>query len=187
MKRVVKQKKATSKTNTKKNAPAFLVPIKKQKVISKPNTKKRPITKLVKEFFYDMYHLKRLPMPPAFFDRLSPQLIEWAETNPKADKLSKFFSSLGIHMMQVDRWCKTNDTFKAAVSQAKQLIGDRRHDMIIQNRDINPSLLFYTQGIYDGDKRDAQKTKAQLAAKLEQPPTEVTVIMPDLTKIEDKK
>jgi hypothetical protein len=159
---------------------------KKKKLTNQPSIKKRLSCKIVKEFFYEMYHLKQIPMPKEFFERINPQLIEWAKKDPRADKLSKFFSSLGVHMQQVDRWCKKNESFKAAVSQAKQLIGDRRHDMITRDRDINPGLLMYTQAVYDRDANEMMHTRAQLKQKLEQPPTTVVVQMPDLTR-EDKE
>ena len=153
---------------------------KKKKLTTKPSTKLRPITKASRVFFYEMYHLKQVSIPTEFFDRISPQLIDWATNNPNADKLSKFFSKLGIHMDQVAAWSKKHPQFKAAVAQAKQLIGDRRHDMITKDRDINPGLLMYTQAFYDQDAATMMRTRAELKAKTEEKPTEIKIIVPDL-------
>lgn len=157
---------------------------KKKKQTIKPITTRRPITKASKQFFYDMYHLKQVPIPQQFFDRISPQLVEWAEKDPTADKLSKFFSKLGIHMDQVYTWSEKHPNFKAAVAQAKQIIGDRRHDMITRDRDLNPGLLMYTQAVYDQDARNIMHERAALKQKTEDKPTTITVVVPNLL---DKK
>jgi len=158
--------------------------IKTKSLTPEHTTPKKRIGTNVKEFYYEMYHLPQKPIPKEFFERLAKDLIHWAKTDYDALKLSKFFSELGIHMKQVDRWKEMHPNFKAAIEMAKQLIADKRFDRVTIKMDVNPAMILYTQPIYDEEAHAMMHERALLSHNKEQQPTQIIVQLPDLTKIQ---
>ena len=90
-------------------------------------------------------------------------------------------------MSQVYRWMKQDEDFKADVEMAKQTIAVRRERRMVIDQDVNSNVLSYTQPYYCKVYKDQLIERAQLKQKLDSPPTKIEIVMPDLTRIEDKE
>ncbi len=158
--------------------------VKKKKVTSKPITRRKKPTVFVVDEYLDLKDYKRKPVTNTYLERLAKKLSDWAE-EPQAFRLHQFSKREAIPYTYLGRFCEKSEVFKNAYLDALLTIADRR-EIGGLTRELDGRMISASLPHYCHIAKGLAEWKAQLAQKLVQPPTQVTVIMPDLT-IEKKE
>lgn len=126
------------------------------------------------EDYLDCFTFKYKPVTQAFIDRISKELVEWAQNDHEALKLSEFFNKKRIPRNTWDAWSRYPE-FKAARSIAVEALGNRREKGAI-TRKFDAGTVNFMMPMYDKDWREQTEWRAKLKAESEQAPIPQTVI-----------
>lgn len=97
--------------------------------------KKRPsdTTRVWLEEYLDCFTFKMQPVTEMFLKRIAKELLEWAQNDKKALRLSQFYNSKKIPRKTFEGWYKY-DYFKEAKDMALLFIADRREIGTLEKR-----------------------------------------------------
>lgn len=117
----------TTKTKSK------LIPKLKAKSVE-PTVDKSLSATVVLDFYMDYTDFREKPVSENFVKRIAHELIVWAKENPKAYKISPFFKNKGINYTTTQRWRDKFPEFQEAYTFAKEIIGDRREELMFEGK-----------------------------------------------------
>lgn len=117
-----------------------------------------------------------------YYKSLAQELIDWANCDPNAFKLSQFYRAYGIGKSCFYGWVNKSPELKTALEIAKQALGDRR-EMGAALGVLNPVMIKASMSMYDEDWKKDEDRKA-LLAKQELAPPDITINVPNLLEIE---
>jgi hypothetical protein len=128
----------------------------------KSSTKNEKESKNVTFFFYrDIFTGLEAPMSPKGIERLATEVVEWAQKDPEALKLSQFYYSKGIARKMWYEWCHKFPELEQASNEAKYIIGDRRETGALKNK-LNTGMVHYSMSFYDPEWKEESVRRAAL-------------------------
>lgn len=89
---------------------------------------------VVLDMYYDWNDFREKPVSANYMKRIATELIQWCKENPRAYKISPFFKSRGIDSKTVQRWRDRFPEFQEAYSHSKEIIGDRREELMFEGK-----------------------------------------------------
>ena len=111
--------------------------------------------------YRDMFSGDMKPMNEKGILRISNDLKKWAREDPRAYKISQFFSERGISKPTWRSWALKFDSFREDIEMAKEFIGNRREIGAIRNK-LNTSMVAYTMPFYDSEWKEETIRRASL-------------------------
>ncbi len=118
--------------------------------------------KRVSFFFYrDIFTGLEAPMSDKGIERLANELVEWAQKDPDALKLSQFHFDKGISYKTWGEWRNKFPELQQAVNDAKQIIGNRRETGALKNK-LNAGMVHYSMSFYDPEWKEESVRRAAL-------------------------
>jgi len=136
--------------------------------------------------YKDMRSFQKKIVNQAFFDKLALELLDWAENDEMALKLSQFYIKKGIWDGDFYRFCEKSDNLKRAHIWAMQMIGNRREVLGLQKK-IDPGMVSYTMAHYDKTWKDLAEWRAAISKDKEETKQTVVVIEKFPTKVSNDK
>lgn len=127
-----------------------------------PTGKKSKLT--VIDYYKDLFTHMTIPVSEAFINRLSDDLLSWANNDPEAFKLTQFIRKVGMHSKTFYRWCNTYPTLGDAKKAALEAIGDRRELGALKNK-LNTQMVMRQQHFYDEEWWNSEVKRAHLHAQ----------------------
>ena len=113
-------------------------------------------------FFYrDIFTGLEAPMSIKGISRLATEVVEWAQKDPEALKLSQFYYSKGICRKVWYEWCGKFPELEQASNEAKYIIGDRRETGALKNK-LNTGMVHYSMSFYDPEWKEESVRRAAL-------------------------
>lgn len=148
------------------------------------------------EDYLDCFTFKMKPITQGFIDRISQELIQWAQNDPDAIKLSQFYTKKRIPRHSFYGWVKY-PIFKDAKELTLEIIGARR-ELNTLKREYDASTNNQMMHIYDPEwkehreyqdlkEKELIKLRAQLTKEAQNPSGVIYNIYKDGLKVESKK
>lgn len=148
----------------------------KQKT-NKHSTKSLTETKKWYDEYPDVYAFKTTPVSEVLLDRLFQELLDWAESNEDALKITEFFLRKRIGSDTVARFRARDKKYDDAYNHALQLIGNRREIGALK-RKLDSGIVAYTMAHYDPSWVKLAEWRAALKKESEgQQGNNITVVM----------
>jgi hypothetical protein len=107
----------------------------------------------ISKWLEDYYDCKAMHLKPAtegFFERLATELLDWAENNEEALKVSQFYLPKGIGRETFDSWVSKYPTLKEAYKTALIFIGNRREIGALKGK-LHSQIMLKSAHLYDED------------------------------------
>lgn len=143
--------------------------IKKTVNAIKPDSKPKRDPEIEKspwlEDYLDCFTFKMKPVTQKFIERISAELIEWAEHSNEAVKLSQFFDAKRIPRDTWNNWVRY-DTFKVAKQLALSILGNKREYAALI-RKYEAGTVNFMMPNYDPDWKEMLQFRAKLKAESE--------------------
>lgn len=118
------------------------------------------------EDYLDCFTFSYVPVTEAFINRISKELLDWAQNDPEALKMSEFFNKKRIPRNTWDAWSRY-PTFKAARALAVEALGNRREKGAIAKK-FDPTTINFMMPMYDAEWKAQVEWRAKLKAESEQ-------------------
>lgn len=116
------------------------------------------------EDYLDLFTFKMKPVTEGFIDRLSQELMVWADSSErKRLKLTQFINAKKIPIGTFYRWKERHPNLQAAHQYALSVLGDKR-EVGVAIREYDSSILKMMH-IYDSDWKEAEIWRAGLKAE----------------------
>lgn len=165
--------------------------MKKPKTTQPTNKKDKPTRKVVspwREDYMDLFTFRLTPITDGFIDRFSKELIDWAENDEKAIKISQFFSKKRIPSKTYYEWTNKYEPIRQAHELAKILIGNRREQGALE-RKYEASIVKQMMPYYDRDWRDIKSWESKLKEDSDINATKIVIMekFPETDKVPKKK
>lgn len=97
---------------------------------------------VVIDHYMDYLDFREKPVSLNFIKKLGLELIQWSKENPKAYKVSPFFKNKGINYTTTQRWRDRFPEFQDAYDFAKEIIGDRREELMFEGKLREKPIMF---------------------------------------------
>ena len=131
------------------------------------------------EDYMDLFSLKMKPVTQGFIERLSKELLEWAD---KEDSLilKRFYTQKKIPREAFYRWVNKYPELKLAYEHTKESIAHRR-ELGGMTRKFDPGFILQSMPMYDSDWKEFMQWKSSLKAN-ETNNEKVVIEINDLSK-----
>lgn len=116
------------------------------------------------EDYMDCFHFKVKPVTEMFLERISQELIMWAEKETKQYKIAPFFDEKRIAYDTYTRWAKKYPQFGAAYQLAKSILGTRREYGALE-RKLDAGTVINMMPHYDPEWKEMTKFRTDLKAQ----------------------
>lgn len=144
---------------------------------SRPSLKQIPANKKWYELYDDIYAYTTTPISEVFLDRLFQELVEWAESDEDALKITQFFLRKRISSDSVKRFRARDKKYDQAFQHALAVIGNRREIGALKNK-FNAGIVGITMPRYDKEWVELLEWKAAIQKSADgQQAGAITVVM----------
>jgi hypothetical protein len=133
------------------------------------------------EDYLDCFTFKYKPVTEAFIDRISNELLNWAQNDNDALKLTEFFNKKRIPKSTWEAWNRY-PIFKAARALAVEALGNRREKGAI-TRKYDATTINVMMPLYDSDWKENVEWRAKLKSESETAQVPQTVIFKSFEEI----
>jgi hypothetical protein len=137
---------------------------------SEPNTSNTTPTKNGWFDYLNIFSQEMCPMNHEGIQRLATEIIEWAQNDDEALKVSQFFLKKGIGQTTWVTWCSTFPSLQEAHNNARTIIGNRREIGALKKK-YDSGIVATSMAHYDKEWREAAEWRASLREKHRQEST----------------
>lgn len=137
--------------------------------------------------YYDMFFFKQKPIPYAYLERLSEDLLKWSQKDTSL-RIESFWIDCGICDEDYYRFVERCEPLKRAHDLSLKRIAIRR-DTGALTKKFDASWTARTQAAFDPEYRKARKFEAELQKDVQSEGPKVVIIerMPNTTEVKVKK
>lgn len=134
---------------------------------------------------FDFGSWREQPISQGYLEEKALEIIDWAENDEDALKLTLFYKKYRWYEDDVRRWRKRCANFDKALRYAKMIIGDRREIGALK-RKLSEGIVSSSMAMYDPEWKEIAEWRARLRADADRPEGNTQyIIVPPMTKEEN--